>query len=135
MREKKNNKKVVYSISEAAQKLGITARMLREYEKKGLLSVYRDTNGYRFFSKDDIHWIQCIRDLIHEEKISINGIKRLLAFIPCWEIKKCSKEVQAKCMAKIDKTRPCWQNNTKCKNDEKCYTCEVYKTIIDRVKK
>ncbi len=44
-----------YNISTAAKMLGMSVRMLREYEKDGLIKPYRDpSNGYRLFSNDDL---------------------------------------------------------------------------------
>jgi MerR family transcriptional regulator/heat shock protein HspR len=56
----------------------------------------------RFFSANDITWIGCIRTMIHEEGISIPGIKKLLRYAPCWEITDCPREVCEPCTAKVD---------------------------------
>ncbi len=39
---------------EAAERLGISQRMLRHYEKEGLLQVNRTSNGYRTYSETDL---------------------------------------------------------------------------------
>jgi len=45
----------VYSISEAARKLGLSAEWLRQGEKRGSLPrARRDRNGYRYYTKEDI---------------------------------------------------------------------------------
>jgi DNA-binding transcriptional MerR regulator len=45
----------IYSISEAARKLSLSAEWLREGEKRGALPLARrDRNGYRFYTEDDI---------------------------------------------------------------------------------
>ncbi|WP_282095684.1 MerR family transcriptional regulator [Epibacterium ulvae] len=49
---------------EAADRLGITQRMLRHYEKEGLLSVGRTLNGYRCYSESDLRRAGRIRDFI-----------------------------------------------------------------------
>ncbi len=49
---------------EAAQKLGITQRMLRHYEKTGLLDVQRTDSGYRVYSEADLRRVSRIRDYI-----------------------------------------------------------------------
>ncbi len=49
---------------EAAERLGITQRMLRHYEKKGLLEVSRTLNGYRSYSDADLRRAGRIRDFI-----------------------------------------------------------------------
>ncbi|MCG3266933.1 MerR family transcriptional regulator [Yoonia sp. I 8.24] len=49
---------------EAAERLGITQRMLRHYEQEGLLDVSRTRNGYRRYSDADLRRAGRIRDLI-----------------------------------------------------------------------
>ena len=49
---------------EAAERLGITQRMLRHYEKEGLLDVSRMRNGYRSYSEADLRRAGRIRDFI-----------------------------------------------------------------------
>ncbi|MEL7527077.1 MAG: MerR family transcriptional regulator [Pseudomonadota bacterium] len=49
---------------EAAERLGITQRMLRHYEKEGLLDVSRTLNGYRRYSEADLRRAGRVRDFI-----------------------------------------------------------------------
>ena len=49
---------------EAADRLGITQRMLRHYEKEGLLEVGRAVNGYRSYSEADLRRARRIHDFI-----------------------------------------------------------------------
>lgn len=49
---------------EAAERLGITQRMLRHYEAEGLLKVGRTFNGYRSYSDADLRRAGRIRDFI-----------------------------------------------------------------------
>ena len=49
---------------EAADILGISPRMLRHYEKEGLLEVTRDANGYRRYAPADLRRAGRIRDFI-----------------------------------------------------------------------
>ncbi|WP_162653744.1 MerR family transcriptional regulator [Lentilitoribacter sp. Alg239-R112] len=49
---------------EAADRLGITQRILRHYEKVGLLDVRRTDNGYRIYSEADLRRAGRIRDFI-----------------------------------------------------------------------
>jgi DNA-binding transcriptional MerR regulator len=51
-------------IKEAAERLGITERMLRHYEKAGLMDARRSENGYRSYSEADLRRAGRIRDLI-----------------------------------------------------------------------
>ena len=91
----------VYSIGVASRILGVHPRTLRIYEDEGLIKPARRGNR-RYFSQNDITWIGCIRTMIHDEGISIPGIKKLLRYAPCWEITTCPKEVCESCTARID---------------------------------
>jgi len=91
----------VYSIGVAAQILNVHPRTLRIYEDEGLIKPARKSNR-RFFSQNDITWIGCIRNMIHDEGISIPGIKKLLRFAPCWEITDCPREICEPCTARVD---------------------------------
>ena len=81
----------VYPMGIAAKLLEVHPRTLRIYESEGLISPMRQ-GGKRVFSKSDLVWIECLRSLIHDENISIEGVKRLLKFAPCWKIKECNKQ-------------------------------------------
>lgn len=118
----------LYPIGVVAELLGTTDQTLRLYEKHGLIKPSR-RNKNRYYSENDIKWLQCVRELIHEKKISIEGIKRLLEYAPCWEITQCSEEKRKNCSAFIDKSKPCWElNRMICqKNSGKvCEDCIVY---------
>ena len=123
-----NDKKTLplYPISIAAELVGTTDQTLRLYEKHGLITPNR-RNKNRFYSDNDIKWLRCARALIHEKKISIEGVKKLLEYAPCWEIQGCSEEFRQDCTAFIDRSRPCWEvTRTRCKNGIECDTCIVY---------
>lgn len=51
-------------IKEAAQQVGVSARMLRHYEAEALLAPRRDSNGYRHYGPQDVATAQWVRDLI-----------------------------------------------------------------------
>ena len=91
----------VYPIGVAAQILNVHPRTLRIYEDEGLIKPARKGNR-RYFSRNDITWIGCIRTMIHEEGISIPGIRKLLRYAPCWEITDCPREVCESCTASVD---------------------------------
>ncbi|XID91305.1 MerR family transcriptional regulator [Paenibacillaceae bacterium WGS1546] len=65
-------------IKEAADKLGISARAIRLYEKKGLLSpAKQENNGYRIYSEREIWRLQTIVSL-REAGMSLTDIKQAL---------------------------------------------------------
>jgi MerR family transcriptional regulator/heat shock protein HspR len=133
--EKKKKDMPLYSIGIVAELIGITDQTIRLYEKHGLIKPAR-RNKNRYYSENDIKWLACIRDLIHAKKISIEGIKKLLEYAPCWEITECSEQRRNKCTAYIDKTKPCWELNRMICNrepDRACDDCIVY--IANKMKK
>lgn len=126
--EKEKMDMPLYPIGIVAELMGTTDQTLRLYEKHGLIKPAR-RNKNRFYSENDIKWIRCIRDLIHNKKISIAGIKKLLEFAPCWDITECTEERRNKCSAYIDKAKPCWELNRMICNRENgriCEDCIVY---------
>ena len=127
----------LYPIGIVAELIGTTDQTLRLYEKHGLIKPAR-RNKNRYYSENDIKWLRCIRALIHQRKISIEGIKKLLEYAPCWEITECSEERRSKCSAFIDKTKPCWELNRMICNKESgkiCEDCVVYISKKLKVKK
>ncbi|MBU0484289.1 MAG: MerR family transcriptional regulator [Proteobacteria bacterium] len=119
--------KPIYPISVAARLLSVHPRTLRIYEEEGLLKPVRQGNK-RFFSNDDIDWVRCLRNLIHEQGISIPGVKKLLDLTPCWEIKNCPVETRKNCSAFVDNSVPCWElTSSACaRGNNQCEDCEVY---------
>jgi len=117
----------LYPIGIVAELIGITNQTLRLYEKHGLIVPAR-RNKNRYYSENDIQWLRCVRDLIHGNKISIEGIKRLLEYVPCWEIKRCTDESRSFCTAFINRSKPCWElKKMICsQNGTSCEDCVIY---------
>ena len=95
----------IYPIGVAAKLLNVHPRTLRIYEQEGLIQP-KMVGNRRMFSADDIQWITCLRTFIHEEGISIPGLKKLLEFIPCWEVAGCPAEIHQHCSARVDRCAP-----------------------------
>ncbi|MDD2464879.1 MAG: MerR family transcriptional regulator [Desulfobulbus sp.] len=95
----------IYPIGVAAKLLNVHPRTLRIYEQEGLIEP-KMIGSRRMFSADDIQWITCLRTFIHEEGISIPGLKKLLEYIPCWEVAGCPSEVYRHCLARVDRCVP-----------------------------
>ncbi|MBE0425935.1 MAG: MerR family transcriptional regulator [Nitrospirae bacterium] len=118
----------LYTIGVASELLGTTNQTLRLYEKHGLIQPIRK-NKNRFYSENDIKWLFCLRELIHHKKISIEGIKRLLDYAPCWEIKNCIEKNKNQCVAYKNRVKPCWEiNKMICSHPSKikCKDCVVF---------
>jgi MerR family transcriptional regulator/heat shock protein HspR len=123
----------LYTIGTAAELLQVHPRTLRLYEQFGLLRPARKNNR-RFYSENDIQWVQCIRYLIHKKGLNQEGLRRLMGLIPCWELKDCPVEVHAACTAYEYHAAPCWEvASSTCALSGKCYECEVYLNARHRV--
>jgi MerR family transcriptional regulator/heat shock protein HspR len=124
---------VIYSIGKAAALLGISVPTLRLYEREGLLLPIRKPSGHRLYTPDDLERVRCIRETINKKKISIAGIRRLLALMPCWKIKKCPDNIRDRCPAFLNGETPCWtlKNRPWECADADCRSCPVYGELAD----
>ena len=121
----------VYTIGIAAKMLGISVPTVRMYEREGLILSYKSPTGHRYYSQSDMERLTCIRKMITEEKVSINGIRHLMSLIPCWEIRGCQESERSNCPAYLNSIEPCWMIKNKvgqCKVDD-CRECSVYNKI------
>lgn len=82
-----------FPIGIVADLLGVTDQTLRLYEFQGLVKPAR-RNRERYYCAGDVQWLECLRHLIHAQKVSIEGVKRLLHFAPCWEIIGARKSLE-----------------------------------------
>lgn len=128
-----NDERPVYTIGTAAELLGVHPRTLRLYEDGGLIRPARKNNR-RFYSANDLQWINCVRYMIHEQGLNQEGLRRLLALIPCWEINGCTAEARAACTAQADRSTPCWDLARRtCSESKMCSQCRVYLSARDHV--
>jgi MerR family transcriptional regulator/heat shock protein HspR len=93
-----NEKKAIFTIGVAAQMLDVHPRTLRIYEQEKLITPMRK-GKWRYYTMNDVKWIECLRAMIHEHGISIAAIKKLLQYTPCWNISDCSFEKRKECTA------------------------------------
>lgn len=121
----------VYTIRVASKLTGITPGTIREYERQGLLRTHRDIiNNHRLFTHGEIKWIMQIWQLIHNEGLNYEGIRRLLLTTQCWKILRCPVESREKCNVFKGNKSACWSLEIlpECciDNERKCHTCKVY---------
>lgn len=90
--------KAVFTIGMVAEMLHVHPRTIRSYEEKGLVSPIRK-GAWRYYTMRDVQWIQCLRDMIHSHGVSINAVKKLLQYTPCWNIIDCPFEKRQRCSA------------------------------------
>ena len=119
----------VITMGAAAKMLDISVSMLRKYEAEGLMIYYRTETGRRMLCQEDIMRIKLLRNLNKVRGINFEGIRRLMALLPCWELRPCSEEQKANCAFLRDSSKPCWTlKDTQCaKMGADCRTCEVYR--------
>lgn len=123
----------VYTIGTAAELLGVHPRTLRLYEDAGLLRPARKNNR-RFYSTNDLQWIGSIRYLLHEKGLNQEGLRRLLALMPCWDILGCSQKDREACPSWKDRSAPCWDLARRSgTNSRHCYECKVYLSAAEFV--
>lgn len=90
--------KAVFTIGMVAEMLKIHPRTIRHYEQKGLLTPVRK-GAWRYYTMRDVQWITCLREMIHTHGVSINAVKKLLKYTPCWNIIDCPFEKRQRCSA------------------------------------
>lgn len=119
----------VISMGAAAKMLNISVSNLRKYESEGLMIYYRTETGHRMLCREDIDRIKIIKHLNKVKGINFEGIRRLLALLPCWELKPCSEEDKRACKVRDNSVTPCWtlKNSTCVAKGEDCRTCVVYR--------
>lgn len=66
-------------ISEAVEKAGVSARLLRYYEEQGLLEPRRNASGYRDYSDQDVETAIRIRQLLNAGL----GTATIRTVLPC----------------------------------------------------
>jgi len=119
----------VISIGTAAKLVNLSVSALRKYEKEGLLIYHRSDSGRRLLCQADVKRIRMVKHMIGDLGLNIEGIRRLLALLPCWDLKLCSKKRKRSCRAVTDAVRPCWmiKESQGAEDGHDCRQCEVYR--------
>lgn len=122
----------IYTISIAAEMLGISTHTLRLYEKEGLILPHRTKSKRRIYSDIEIAKIRSFRQLMDEEKLNFAALRHLLALIPCWLHWPEHMDTCNECPAFNNMGHPCWAAKDKCLHPMKnCRDCQVYLSAID----
>ncbi|MBT8380122.1 MAG: MerR family transcriptional regulator [Ignavibacteria bacterium] len=119
----------VISIGTLAKKVGLSVSAIRKYEEQGLIISHRSASGHRLFSYEDIERLRTIQHLIRNLGFNIEGIRRIEAILPCWDLLPCSEEVRNNCLAFKGSTKPCWMiKDAHCtRQGNECRKCHVYR--------
>lgn len=119
----------VISIGVLAARVGLSVSAVRKYENEGLVIAYRTDVGRRLFCHEDIARIRHIQHLIQDLGLNIEGIRRMQALVPCWELLACSPATRVRCPAYRERSRPCWAIkglDCACQGNA-CRQCVVYR--------
>jgi MerR family transcriptional regulator/heat shock protein HspR len=119
----------VISIGTLATKVNLSVSAIRKYEEEGLVISHRTDSGHRMFAYEDIARIQTIQHLIKDLGLNIEGIRRMQALLPCWDLLPCKKKDYNNCPAFKDNTKPCWMIKYahSAIQGNKCRQCKVYR--------
>jgi len=119
----------VIAIGILAERVGLSVSAVRKYENEGLVIAHRTPSGRRLFSREDIARVQIIQHMIQDLGLNIEGIRRMQALLPCWELLPCSQESRRDCPAYQITTRPCWTiKGLSCApQGNECRRCPVYR--------
>jgi MerR family transcriptional regulator/heat shock protein HspR len=117
------------SIGTLARRVGLSVSAIRKYESEGLVIAHRTASGHRMFSHEDIDRVMIIHHLIRNVGLNMEGIRRLLAMLPCWELSSEDKAERENCPAFKDSAKPCWviRGAGDPGQAERCRVCAVYR--------
>jgi len=113
-------------IGEVARYFGVSVDLLRLYEREGLVIPLKSAKGTRYFTERDYPWIATVIRLVREARLNFAGIRRLLALLPCWDIRECGVVRKRDCSIISAAIEPCWINHACCQPGD-CYGCAVYR--------
>ena len=119
----------VISIGVLARRVGLSVSAVRKYGNEGLIIAHRTDAGHRLFSHEDIGRVRNIQHMIQDLGLNIEGIHRMQALLPCWDLLPCNGETRKSCPAYKDNTRPCWMiKGLDCApQGNECRRCVVYR--------
>jgi len=119
----------VISIGVLAQKVGLSVSAVRKYENEGLVIAHRTDSGHRLFSHEDIRRVRNVQHMIQDLGLNIEGIRRMQALLPCWDLHPCDAQTRETCPAYQETTRPCWTvKGLDCApQGNECRRCVVYR--------
>lgn len=84
LKNKFSENEPILTTSIVAKRLGITPDRLRTYDTEKLINTKRVKTGKvqkRLYSMNDVEWLQCLRILVKNHKMSISSIKILLQIL------------------------------------------------------
>jgi MerR family transcriptional regulator/heat shock protein HspR len=128
-RSQNGNNDPLIAIGALARAVGLSVSAIRKYECEGLIIPHRTASGHRLFSHEDISRVRSLQHMIQQLGLNFEGIRRMQALLPCWDLLPCSAETRNTCPAYEDSTRPCWMiKGLDCApQGNECRQCAVYR--------
>ncbi len=119
----------VISIGVLAKRVNLSVSAVRKYENEGLIIAHRAESGHRLFSYEDINRVLNIQHMIQDLGLNTEGIRRMQAMLPCWDLLPCDEKTRKKCPAYQDNTQPCWMiRGLNCApQGNECRQCAIYR--------
>lgn len=71
-------KKGLFTIGVAAEIIGVEPRVLRIYDKNGLLKPSRSDTNRRLYSMKDLELLEYVHYMTHVNKVNLPGVKAIL---------------------------------------------------------
>jgi hypothetical protein len=73
--------------------------------------------------------VQYLQRLMQDLGLNVAGIRRMLALLPCWDLRPCSADTYKSCPAYRETTRPCWMIEGRAcfPPESECRRCVVYR--------
>jgi MerR family transcriptional regulator/heat shock protein HspR len=126
---KQNIHEPVIGIGTLAKRVGLSVSAIRKYEDEGLIIAHRTESGHRLFSFEDVIRIGIIQFLLRTLGFNIEGIRRMQALLPCWDLLPCKDCERDACYAYSNSSHPCWLvKDALCSlQGNECRECIVYR--------
>lgn len=122
-----HDKAARYLINDVSQRVGLSQKRIREYEKSGFIKPSRAprTNN-RLYEERDIARILRVKELIHQHGFTLTCLRYFFSSAPCWTIFNC-KDKKA-CPAYGSFNTPCYMavKETSGEFRDGCLKCPVY---------
>ncbi len=123
----------IFTIGAIASKLNVAVQTVRLYEEEGLVLPFKTRTNRRMYSLHDLERLICIRQMITEHGLNLNGIRKIFSLLPCWRYKKGLDADCLNCPVYHKAIGPCWsikEVGEKCKT-ENCRECPVYRLPVN----
>ena len=123
----------ILTIGTVADKLNVAVQTVRLYEHEGLVIPHKTSSGRRMYSVHDLERLRCVRKMITEHGLNLQGIKKIMSLIPCWEFKGGLDEQCKSCQGYYEAVGPCWTIHPvgeKCQTED-CRECPVYRIELN----